>query len=76
MSVSGRLQSADATLFVTGPGLAPEKLLEMGRTRRGVSAVIKRTNNTILEAIPKVWPRLLYLKTFGEQWQCTYILLI
>ena len=48
----------------------------MVRDWRGVSAAMKRTNNTILEAIPKVWPRLLYLKTFGEQWQCTYILLI
>ena len=68
VSGSGRLQSADAALCLTVTGQAT--VLEMGRySSRHVRVLLRRTNNTLLGFLPRLWSDLYGLEIEGEQRQ-------
>ena len=70
VSGSGRLQSADAALCLTGPGQAPVTLLEMTRDGDGnVKVTLRQPTDALLAALPGLGPRLWKLHITGEQRQ-------
>ena len=70
VSGSGRLQSADAALCLTGPGQAPVTLLEMGTDSDGdVWVTLRQPTDDLLAALPGLRPRLRRLDITGEQRQ-------
>ena len=66
---SGRLQSADAALCLTGPLQVPVRALEMTRFKWGVALSLYQPTDAFLEVIPGLWPRLWKLDLAGEQRQ-------
>ena len=70
VSGSGRLQSPDAALCLTGTGPSPGTELKRTKDRfEDVQVSLCRPTNAILEALPEVWTDLTELHITGEQWQ-------
>ena len=68
-SGSGRLQSADAALYLAGLGQVPVRALEMTRFKWGVGLSLHQPTDAFLEVIPGLWPLLWKLDLAGEQRQ-------
>ena len=74
VSGSGRLQSADAALCLTGLGHVPVSVLERKQywprnSSGNVEVSLRHPTNTLLKVVAKLWPRLWKLIIAGEQRQ-------
>ena len=68
VSGSSRLQSADAALYLTGPGQSPVRRLKMTwSSKLGVSVGIRQMNDAFLASLRGLWPDLKKLYIAGEQ---------